>query len=125
MLNDLRSRESALARRLIGAALALLLVVRLVLGPAVLPTPEPGLVPLCTGTGLVYVALDGAKGNRGGQDPNACPFFGFVAAPPGPSLALLPPGPAFFAAPAALAIPAQPALRVPSRHAPRAPPSLL
>ena len=82
MLHAIRARECDGARRLMGAALALLLGFRLLLGPALLPPPEPGLVPICGGTVILYVALDGKAGDPGAKLSDPCPFFGFSAAPP-------------------------------------------
>ena len=59
MLKAFRSRDCDTARRFMGAAMSLLLVVRLLQGPALLPAPEPGLVPICAGTEIVYLPLDG------------------------------------------------------------------
>ena len=82
MLHAIRAMECDGARRLMGAALALLLTFRLLLGPALLPPPEPGLVPICGGTAILYVALDGKAGDPGAKLSDPCPFFGFAAAPP-------------------------------------------
>jgi len=84
MLRAIRSRDHADARRLMGAALSLLLVLRLLLGPALMPAPGADMVPICTGTGIVYVALDrlpdGSLPQTDLQHADPCPFYGFAAA---------------------------------------------
>jgi len=85
MLHAIRARDCDDARRLLGAALALVLVVRLLLGPGLMPAPAPGLVPICTGTRIVYLALDGGPIAPGPKHSEPCPFFGFTAAPAQPA----------------------------------------
>ncbi|MEO0624764.1 MAG: hypothetical protein AAFU49_20120 [Pseudomonadota bacterium] len=80
--------------------LALVLVARLFVGPAFAAPSETGLVPLCLGGKIVYVALEGYDGptEPAETDPVPCPWLGlgpvldFASAPdlPAPPLTTAP-----------------------------------
>ena len=122
MLQSIRSRECDDARRLLGAALSLLLVFRLLLGPALLPPPAPGLVPICGGTEILYLSLDGSVEAPGGTIADPCPFHGLTAEAAEPVLPLTLPLPQRFAEQAPPAIPAPPHLVARTGYSSRAPP---
>jgi hypothetical protein len=122
MLHAIRARDCDNARRLLGVALALLLVFRLLLGPALLPTPEPGLVPICTGARIVYVVPDGGPGAPGPALSDPCPFFGFTAAPAPPGEPVAPPRYVAFSGHPVPAILSPPGRTWRAGHSPRAPP---
>lgn len=132
MLQTIRARECDDARRLLGAALSLVLVFRLLLGPALLTTLGPGsgpgfgsgVVAICGGTTIVYVNLDGDEGEPGELSGDPCPFYGFAAAPPQPGTPVLAPRPAVFAGHAAPAGPVRLEQAGRAGYTPRAPPSI-
>lgn len=122
MLQSFRARECIHARRLLGAALSLVLVVRLLLGPGMLPAPEPGMVAVCGGTALIYIDLRSGKGPPRHVPGAPCPFYGFAAAPPQPGVPLLPPRQAVFTGHPAPAGPVRLAGAGRAGYTPRAPP---
>ncbi len=114
----------------IAPLLALALVARLFAGPAFLPPPTPGLVPICAGGVIIYVVLPGYPVSvpvedderEAGRGAEACPWLGLAASPDlGAPAALGPVGPAL-ARPTPAAVPPTPWRRPWRAHAPRGPP---
>ena len=76
-----RSRETAAARACAGLSIliAVALALRLLAGPAFAAPPVPGLVPICAGGQIVYVALEGYGGPEDPapeHGPDPCPWMG-------------------------------------------------
>lgn len=68
------------ARRLLGAALLVALMFRLMAGPALMAPPSPGLVPICAGDKIVYLALHGGAETPAPKAADPCPVFGLALA---------------------------------------------
>ena len=121
MLRSVWHGDSAAARRLLGVALACLLVVRVLMQPLFAAPPEPGLVARCAGTEIVWLAPDGSLDEPERRTP--CPYVGLTGDGPPEALAMLAMSEAVLLAATAVPHPARdPVLRLHTPQAPRAPP---
>lgn len=110
--------------------LALALCLKALVGPAALAAPlAPGLVAICAGGQIIYVALEGFDLPGAAEAPapgraDPCPAFAFAAAPPPLAPAVVP---IAFPRPVAALLPHRPATVVGTAlraHPPRAPPQV-
>ncbi|MDT8343341.1 MAG: hypothetical protein RQ752_02800, partial [Thermohalobaculum sp.] len=88
MLRSVWSPANLPARRLMGVALAMLIVARALLAPVLAQSAVPGLVALCAGGALIWVAAEGVApvDETASRDP--CPWLGLGAAAAEPAARL-------------------------------------
>lgn len=67
-------------RGLMAVLLGLVLMLRLIAAPIVLSAPHPGLIAICSGSGVYYVTLDGAPVDGDAPEGDPCPYLGIPLA---------------------------------------------
>lgn len=122
MLHAIRHRRNADLRWFFALALALVTVLRALAAPAAMASTPEGMVALCSGGQIYYVALDDSGGTETAEYQEPCPAAGLT----GPGLA---PKAETLAAPAAARAAQLPAALAETSaarrhsHRPRAPPA--